>query len=308
MPTYPIEANDSEAIATGLNYVLSGPAGLGQDFQGFSAYTPFPYPDPADPVYLTGNYLQPFSQVGLANLYVPFIDFNLGEMLDGETYKFTFVTPQASPPYSLGQPIEVTDSPSSQYNQRYSRGVLECTTTYVILRSETIQPIIANTTSGTLNWFITGATVGGVPGADPLYSSTDCNAQVTVTGVSDRVFCAAQLNNTISYTAPIGTFDVYYVVAINRYKGFPNNDPVNPGYTFTFDKTITQRWYEYLDLSGTGTLPNQETAFVSIFDNPDPGFYWYRLEVWIGTPDEGVFNATSMELGLRSLSAQVVKQ
>lgn len=304
MPSYPIEAGDSAAIANGLNYVLSGPAGLGQDFQGFSAYSAAAFPGPATTSYLTGNYRPPFTQPTLALLYVPFIDFNLGEMLDGQTYKFTFTTPQATPPYSLGQPIEVTDSPDAQYNQRYTIGVVECTTTYVILRSETILPVIANTTAGTLNWFNTGATRNG----SPLYSSTDCNAKVTVTGASDRVFVAAQLNNVISYTTDAAPFDFYYFVNINRYVASPNDDATNPDYIFTFDKIVSQRWYNFPTLEGTGSLANIETIFTSVIDEPDPGYYWYILEVWTGTPDEGSCNVTSMELSLRSLSAQVVKQ
>jgi hypothetical protein len=304
MPTYPIEANDSEAIASGLNYVLSGPSGLGQNFQGFSAYSAAPFPGPATTTFLTGNYRPPFTQPSIALLYVPFIDFNLGEMLDGQTYKFTFVSAQASPPYALGQPIEVTDSPDSEYNQRYVIGVVECTTTYVILRSETVQPIIANTTSGTLNWFNTGATRDGLP----LYSGTDCNAKVTVFGASDRVFVAAQLNNVISYTTDASTYDFYYFVNINRYIGSPNNDPTNPEFVFSFDKTVSQSYYNFPTLTGTGSLSNIESIFTTVIDEPDPGYYWYILEVWTGTPDEGLCNVTSMELGLRSLSAQVVKE
>ena len=304
MPAYPIEAGDSEAIANGLNYVLSGPGGLGQDFQGFSAYSKAPFPGPATTTYLTGNYRPPFTQPSIALLYVPFIDYNYGEMLDGQTWKFTFATPQASAPYSLGQPIEVTNSTDPYYDGIYRIGVVECTTTYVILRSTSSYAIVSPTTFGTLNWYVTGQTSGG----EPLYQSTDCNAKVTVLGASDRVFVAAQLNNIISYTTDPAPFNFYYFVSINRYVGSPNDDPTNPEFVFNFDKTISQSYYNFPTLTGTGSLANIESIFTTVIDEPDPGYYWYILEVWTGTPDEGACNVTSMELGLRSLSAQVVKQ
>jgi hypothetical protein len=305
MPTYPIEAGDSEAIANGLNYVLSGPSGLGQNFQGFSAYSAAPFPGAATTSFLTGNYRPPFTQPTEALLYVPFIDYNYGEMLDGQTWKFTFVSAQASPPYSLGQPLEITDSTDPYYDGRYTIGVVECTTTYVILRSAGIFTVVAPTTFGTINWFNTGATDND---GNPRYSSTDCNAKVTVTGASDRVFVAAQLNNVISYETDAAPFDFYYFVNINRYIGSPNNDPTNPEFVFNFDKVVSQKYYNFPALTGTGSLADIETIFASVIDEPDPGYYWYILEVWTGTPDEGNCNVTSMELNLRSLSAQVVKQ
>jgi len=52
MAAFPIESDDSQNTNEALNYLLSGPSGLGQNFQGFSAYAP---------AYLTGNYRPPFT-------------------------------------------------------------------------------------------------------------------------------------------------------------------------------------------------------------------------------------------------------
>ena len=54
MSKFPVEYNDqdSNAVVDAVNYVLSGPSGLGQNFSGFSNY---------NSVYLTGNYRQPFT-------------------------------------------------------------------------------------------------------------------------------------------------------------------------------------------------------------------------------------------------------
>ena len=40
MASYPVEISDTEGIVNAVNYLMSGPAGLGQNFQGFSAYLP----------------------------------------------------------------------------------------------------------------------------------------------------------------------------------------------------------------------------------------------------------------------------
>lgn len=52
MAKFPVELSDSQAIVDGLNYVLSGPSGLGQNFAGFSAF---------EPATLTGNFRSPFA-------------------------------------------------------------------------------------------------------------------------------------------------------------------------------------------------------------------------------------------------------
>ena len=54
MSKFPIEYNnqDSNAAVDAINYVLSGPSGLGQNFSGFSDY---------NTVYITGNYRTPFT-------------------------------------------------------------------------------------------------------------------------------------------------------------------------------------------------------------------------------------------------------
>ena len=54
MAKFPLEYNDqdSQAAVDAINYVLSGPSGLGQNFAGISGY---------NTVYLTGNYQSPFT-------------------------------------------------------------------------------------------------------------------------------------------------------------------------------------------------------------------------------------------------------
>ena len=48
MAQYPVE--DTAGLFEAVNYLLSGPSGLGQNFQGFSSY---------QPAYVTGTFRQP---------------------------------------------------------------------------------------------------------------------------------------------------------------------------------------------------------------------------------------------------------
>ena len=116
------------------------------------------------------------------------------------------------------------------------------------------------------------------------------------------------MDQLINYDVVHGpTEDLTVYVAINRYKGFINNDPVNPDYIFDFESTVAEKAYEFTSLSGTGTLPLIETVFATIVDRPKPAYYWYIVEVYFST-DNNLLQVTTDELKLRDLSAQVVKQ
>ena len=258
MAQYPIDKDDSVNIADAVNAMLSGPSGLGQNFAGFSAYTP---------AYLTGNYRVPFTQPTLANLYVAPISLSTSEMLDGRTWKFTFATPQSTIPFSLGSPITVNGVTNSYYNGQYSPiGVVDCTTTYVICRTNQTYAIVGPSSGGSVEFT-----------AMNFLNSTDANGRVTVTGGTDRVFVSAQLDQLVSYTTA-GSDNLTVSVQVNRYIGFLNQDPTNPDYLFQYDQTVSQKDYTFVGLTGSGTLPLIETVFATIVDRPKPAYYWYIVE------------------------------
>ena len=320
MAQYPVESD--EQLFQAVNYLLSGPGGLGQDFQGFSS---------SSTGYLTGNFRLPFGQTTTANLYVAPIGLSNAEQLDDRTIKYTFSSAQPSPPFSLGNGINVNGITPSTYNSSnlssagfsiFQIGVVECTTTYVIVR--TVNPITAP-----LGTYVSGGTADYRTTENVVksfYASTDCNARVTVTGATDRVVLSGQINQTISYEVLSGPADLSVWVTLRRYRGFPNNNPVNPDFVFEIDNpggTVARKIYNFTGLSGTGTLAPLETIFTSIIDGPTPlndvtnsnykgpwpAYYWYILEVLFEYPTGGQdIQVTVDELGLRSLSAQVVKQ
>lgn len=293
MAQFPV--SDQQGIIDGLNYVLSGPVSLGQNFAGFSSSELYD---------LTGNYRQPFTRLNTSTDGLPLVSLNVApialgtsEMLDGRTWKYTFATPQLAPPFINGQPIRIVGVTDSYYDissKDDKIGVVECTDTYVIIRTIGSYAIVAPSTGGTVEFSIGTAT-----------TSTDCNGKVTVTNATDRVFLSAQLNNQI-WIDPDALGASTYRVELNRYIGEPNNDPVNPEYVFNPDATIAYKNYSIDNSAGGNLNYDKETIFTSIMDQPPKGYYWYILEIKFipnGTP----VTVTNCLLGLRSFTAQVVK-
>lgn len=239
MAKYPVEISDSEGIVDAVNYLLSGPQGLGQDFAGFSS---------SKEAWLTGNYRTPFAieQLTPINLYVAPIALGVSEMLDGRTWKHNFAATQASVPFVPGNILEVVGVADPFYDGSYSPiGVVECTTDYVIARTGTSYAIAAPSTGGT-----------AALNATNQWNSTDCNAKVTVRSATDRVFISAQLNSILRYIGR-STGSLYQYVAINRYKGSLNADPINPEYVFGLDATIAERIYPNAFLTPTAGIVGQ---------------------------------------------------
>ncbi|CAB4166472.1 hypothetical protein UFOVP849_36 [uncultured Caudovirales phage] len=288
MAKFPVEIQDQEGIVDAVNYLMSGPAGLGQNFAGFSSFAQ---------AWLTGNFRVPYTQPTVANLFVAPIALSTSEQLDGRTFKYTFASTQPSAPFALGNGVTVQGVANDWFDGSYiAIGVVQCTTDFVIVRSSGSFDIEPPSTGGEI--FLTT----GIE-----FISTDANARVTVTGGQDRVFISGQLDNAISYNIASGPATLKYTVAVNRYVAFLNDDPTNPEFRFNLDKTVSQKVYNFSGLSGTGTVPLQDTVFATVLDEPDPDYYWYILEVSFEFTS-GTGEVTDSELGLRSLSAQVVKQ
>jgi hypothetical protein len=301
MASYPVEAADTSGIVDAVNNLLSGPSGLGQDFGGFSSY---------QTAYITGNFRTPYSTTTPTSLYVPPVNLATASQPSGDTFAFTFASPlPTQPPFVQGQGVTISGVADSYYNDTYNTiGVASCTTTDLILRARgQFLPLQPPSTGGTARYDRTSPT-GPVNPESTFVLSTDCNVKVVVTGGTDRVFVAAQLLNTISYVQT-STSDLVYTVAIDRYKGFPNEDVINPGFFFSFDERVAQQIQTFTGVTGTtGTLPLQNTIFGTLVDaNIAPGYYWYLLNVDFYRTT-GDIRVTTCELAQRSMTAQVVKQ
>jgi len=302
MAQYPIESGDSAAIAEGLNYLLSGPAGLGQNFQGFSAYLPaYIRPSSRQPWDLsvtvgdppTAQPLNPsiYLNIPINNITVP--------ANPGQQIVCTFTTPQATAPFNYGDQIDVAGVVAGGidpvfYNDSYT--VFSCTTTTVTLF-----------TTGTYTWpaYVSGGSVGR--NYMNYANSTDCNARVTVQGPTDQVFVSAQLDLSYEYEC-FNNISYDVIVRISRGRGFPDSTPGSNDYLFADFTTISEKTFAKTVTVGSGT-DTLEAVFTTVLDGPnlDFGYYWYILEVEFvaSITDVTIGRATT---GLRSLTAQVIKQ
>lgn len=318
MSKYPVELSDSEGQVDAINYLLSGPSGLGQNFQGVSAYKP---------TYLTGFYRKPFTvsdnltqpstwdsnwppewyftPISITDAYPIDVD-----PLTGKSFYFKVeFTPQSTPPFAVGMAAyiqNVTGAGTGEvYDGYYNNpGVQYCTTSYVIIK-----------TSSSYVWdtYVSGGDISTDQTA--IFVSTDCNARVYVTGGSDTVFITSQNEFTIDYECFYDTtLTLQYVV--NRYYGFlDTTDPENPDYKFLLDDRdgrdpiVSKQTQDWSLTVGTGSVSTDKLIFTTLLDQNIPlGYYWYIAEIRIDSADYGDAFPTYVETGLRSLTAQVIKQ
>ena len=305
MSMFPIESGDIQGLAEGVNYLLSGPGGLGQNFAGVASSTPN---------WVTGNFRIPYTQATISELYVPAITLSDAEMLDLRTIKYTFAVAQPSPPFSLGNGINVEGFTDPIYNSSGNGygaiGVVQCTTTYFIVRglsnAASLRPPEA-TASAIAYYYSTDYQISDPFNDITLYSSVQ-DLRVTVTGATDRVFVSSQSDITMTYTAT-GSGTAYVVAIIDRYRGFPNDDPTNPDFFFQFESTVIYKVYSFPYTAGTNTIDTFTNIFTSVIDDPDTGFFRYFLSLGLGSDAAAFedFQFTNIEVNARSMSTQVVK-
>ena len=261
MASYPITGGDDANLLEAVNYVASGPSGLGQQLEGFSSYTS---------TNLTGNFRVPFTATG-AKLYVAPIPLATAEWLDDYTWKYTFATPQASAPFALGNGVTISGVTPSDYDGTFLRiGVVECSTTYVICREQSSYPnpgVIG--TGGEIGLNVTSGTGAEI--------STDANAFVSIDGGNSLVSVTAQLdlsafNYAVTYTDyPTTAPELNIYVLIYRYVAINVGTITNPQYRFVPDNIVSkQRIYNTTVTAYTQGIPLTYT-FVSGTSNAASG-------------------------------------
>lgn len=275
---YPVENSDEEGVVDAVNYLLSGPAGLGQNFSGFSTYVP---------AYLRPTVRQPFT-TPITEVPVALYFFNnisnavgcdsLGNPTPGVLTpyaKFTFLTPLASAPFQYGDLVDVVGvvddyptPPSTTYFDGSYR-CWSCTTTEVICYVRNSEYIYPNYISG------------GQVGANWLNYEldTDCNGRVSVNGPNDRVFVSAQVLADIVYnsTVPNSEFDI--VFTITRRTGYVSQAPGSDDFLFAEPYSILAIRRFHYNVTGNGTISDLEAIFTQFIDGPNIpfGYYWYLL-------------------------------
>jgi hypothetical protein len=300
MAKFPVEISDQEGIVDAVNYLMSGPGGLGQNFDGYSTY---------EPAYLRPSIRRPWSlpvEVGdpptpqplNPSVYLNIPISNAVPAADPTKFvTFTFATPQATPPFQYGDRMLVEEIDPAYYNDTYT--VYSCTTTEVttVTNDEFSYPAYIS---------------GGWVGRDRLnkFITTDCYGTVTVAGGTDRVFVSAQLNVDWEYVTDGTDYDV--VVRIIRERGFQSETPGSTDYLFAGTVLISEKTFPFTTAAGSGT-DSLEAIFTTVLDGPNLDFAYYRyyLNIQFNSPESGSSYSTTIGLvtmGLRSLVAQVVKQ
>ena len=315
MSQYPIEADDSAAIAEGLNYLLSGPSGLGQNFQGVYI---------RERSYVTGQYRQPFTAPTLTtplSRYFWYVDIPVNAVtpIGGATsrlIKFTFTAAQPQAPFVYGLTVQVSGTTAGGgdpgfYNDTWK--VWDCTTTDVTFVTTDAYTWPALVTGGTVGWNYDSTSTYILDPAQANWRDTDCNARVTISnGNNDQVFISGQVVVTANYDStspPPGGISM--IVAVNRYKGFPTNSATNNDYLFEFDATIAEKVFTDIPAAGPGTIGG-ECNFISILDSPNFGYYWYIIDIAVYSNNaiaggDLVWKEVILGGG-RSFTAQVIKQ
>jgi hypothetical protein len=273
MAQYPVEVGDSEAIAEGLNYLLSGPSGLGQNFEGFSAY---------EPVYIRPSGRQPWS-LPLDTTLDPSVYLALpitNIVIDGGNpssfLTVTFTAAYTDPPFQFGDKLDilgVVETGTDETLNATGFVVYSCTaSTVTVGYNGEFLPFVWNT-------YVSGGTIGRNYLDGTAMAVTECNARVTVAGATDQVFVSAQVDLAWEYDCVTAT-DYEVVIAITRLRGFPTGTPGSNDYLFADTVVVSEKPFARSVAPGTGTQ-SLEAVFTTVLDGPNLnfGYYWYILTV-----------------------------
>lgn len=266
MSQFPVE--NEPGLYEGINYLLSGPAGLGQNFEGFATTVPA-YIRPA----IRAPFTIPLDTTQNPDWYVAPISIGNIVALDTNSFQVTYSSTQSPVPFSAGDLvsiIDVDDAGGETFNGEYT------------VLSGNSAGIVCGTV-GSYSWATYNS--GGEVTRDwtDVRTSTDCNAFVTIYGPTDQAFISSQLAFDFDYTASTANSEFDVFVQVNRYRGFPVIG--QPGqFVFQFDNTVIERRYHYV-VSANGS-DSKESIFTTALDSPGFGFYYYILEVeFVKLPD-----------------------
>lgn len=307
MAVYPIEIGDNQGIADVVNYVASGPSGLGQYNVGFNKSTQG---------YVTGNYRVPYNSDSIVLMYRDPIPLSTSEWLDDYTWKYTFATPTPVPFFSIGNNITITGVTPSDYDGTFGRiGVVFCDENYVIARSPTPYPnpgVVG--TGGTVSL---AAVAYDFPGVldDPILISTDCNGILSVVGPEDfvnlsaMVNCENNLGIAIDVFEPGINFGVMEVsTQLNRYKAFNSGTASNPEYFYEFDATVAEQRKSVPLGNGIGYVISLsiDASSGTKVDTTPSGFYTTLAPFQISTTGSGVNLYLNIDLPSSAAGAYVL--
>jgi hypothetical protein len=171
---YPIEISDQEGITDAVNYLLSGPAGLGQNFDGFSDYNPLiirptfarPFTLPTDTTLDASWYIRmPVTAVTVVG----------GNPSDQITVDFTPPVAYTDPPFQFGDRLLLTGFEDSGLPYGEDEALDTPTGNKLATQTGLYSSVATTTLTGTgsgarLNVFLSGTSA--VPYSDPQVTTT----------------------------------------------------------------------------------------------------------------------------------------
>ena len=291
MAVYPINSGDEQNLLDAVNYVASGPSGLGQPNVGFNKSTIG---------YVTGNFRLPYNQDQLCLIYRAPIALGNSYWLDDYTWKHEFASTQAIVPFALGNNITVSGVTPADYDGTYSRvGVVEVTEDYVIARAASPYPNPGVVGTGgevslEVAYFDFPAT------DDSVTLSTDCNGIISVVGPEDYVNLSAQISGFVQglVIEPGSNGEFGFSTQLNRYKAFNSGTAANPQYFYEFDTTVAEQSQTLFLSGGQGqilTLSIDASSGTKVDTTPD-GYYAVIEAFQMTTTGTGVNQAFSIGL------------
>jgi hypothetical protein len=328
MSQYPIDSPDG--VLSAVNYLLSGPTSIGQNFEGMSAVgnPNLPYIGTPTGTYFTGTIIDPYTRDSITTRYASWSSTDIPVTISGitivndNTLTIAYTLPanydginQSERPFVEGQLITVTGVTPVIYDQTYQITEAFFGTGTITVISETTQVWTAYTSGGDIAWNYAGEN-----------RPTDCSAIVTVTGPTDRVFISSQATTEFGWYDNFGysgALNITINSRVNRYRAveqtslpdsaFPLNGlRVYNGYLWQFDDSLIDvpSFIPYSLSIGPYTHDMGTNIFNNIIDSPGIGYYWYVLEFYFDNP-YGATDAYPLYMltkNFRSFTAQVIKQ
>lgn len=292
MANYPINGGDDQSLLDAVNYVASGPSGLGQPNVGFNtSVTGF----------VTGNYRVPYNNATLCLLNTSAIPLGNSYWLDDYTWKYEFASAQPSPPFAIGNNITVSGVTPSDYDGTYDRtGVVYCDENYVVVKSTGAYPNPGVTGTGG-EAYLAVANFDFPTTNDSVLLSTDCNGIISVVGPEDFVNLSAQISTgTIvgSVVEPGSNGNFGISTQLNRYKAYNSGTAANPQYFYNFDTTVAEQTQTIYLSGGVGQILTFEIDASSGTKVDTIGSPWYvtLYDYNVSTTGNGVGETISVDL------------
>jgi hypothetical protein len=329
MAHYPIDNKDD--LLDAVNYVLSGPTSLGQNFEGMSAVGDpnLPYIGTPTGTYFTGTTIPLFTRDSTtirwpswSSTTVPVTITNIvPQTVDGDRLDIDFTLPanyngtdNSTTPFVEGQLITVSGVTPAGFDGQYQIINVAFSTTSMTVVAATPQTWPAYTSGGDITWNYDTA------------RPTDCSAIVTVTGPTDRVFVSSQATTRFGWYDDFGysgALNITINSQVNRYRSVATTTlpdytldsqgrRVYSGYIWEFDSTLIDvpSYIPYTLATGAYEHDMGTNIFNNIIDSPGIGHYWYVLEFYFDNPygPGTAYPLYMITTNFRSFTAQVIKR